>query len=152
MRRAAPRQYRRCRALRQVSGDPHLARYMRGQARVGAGPGGAFSPAGECPQFAVEHEESLVVPVVDLDGAGVAAPGEVVGHGAMPVATAYTVWWKASIAISCGAQKMAGGAMSSAGRVTCALPHMAAPCAAVAARGGRPTASSSPRTMPQPVP
>src|SRR5215470_10417783 len=37
----------------------------------------------------------------------------------MPVATAYTMWWKASIAISCGAQKMAGGAMSRAGSATC---------------------------------
>src|SRR5262249_58932907 len=37
---------------------------------------------------------------------------------AIPVATAYTVWWNASIAISSFAQKIAGGAMSSAGSVT----------------------------------
>jgi len=46
---------------------------------------------------------------------------------AMPVARAYTVWWKTSIAISRGAQKIAGGAMSKAGSVTCALPQTAAP-------------------------
>jgi hypothetical protein len=40
----------------------------------------------------------------------------------MPVATAYTVWWKASIAISRGAQKIAGGAMSKAGQC-----HLRAP-------------------------
>ena len=45
----------------------------------------------------------------------------------MPVAWAYTVWWKASIAISRGAQKIAGGAMSKAGSATCALPQTAAP-------------------------
>jgi hypothetical protein len=41
---------------------------------------------------------------------------------ASPVAVAYTAWWKASIAISSLGQKIAGGATSSAGRVTCAAP------------------------------
>jgi hypothetical protein len=41
-----------------------------GWRRQGEGPGG----------LAVEHEESLVVPVVDVDWAGVTALGEVVGH------------------------------------------------------------------------
>ena len=50
----------------------------------------------------------------------------------MPVAIAYTVWWKASIAISCCGQNTIGGAMSSAGSVTWALPQIAAPWAAVA--------------------
>jgi hypothetical protein len=43
-----------------------------------------FLLAGEYSQFAVEHEEGLVVPVVDVDGAGVAALGEVVGQGEGP--------------------------------------------------------------------
>ena len=55
-----------------------------GQHRDGAGPGGVLLLAGEYPQFAVEHEEGLVVPVVDVDGAGVAARGEVVGQGEGP--------------------------------------------------------------------
>jgi len=40
--------------------------------------------AAEYPEFAVQHEEGLVVPVVDVDGASVAAPGEVVGQGEGP--------------------------------------------------------------------
>jgi hypothetical protein len=43
-----------------------------------------FLLAGEYPQFAVEHEECLVVAVVDVHRAGIAAPGEVVGQGEGP--------------------------------------------------------------------
>jgi hypothetical protein len=49
-------------------------------------------------------------------------------------------------------QKTNGGAMSSAGRVTAALPHTAAPWAAVAFAGGIPVAPRMPRTTPHPVP
>ena len=56
------------------------------------------------------------------------------------------------MATSCLPQKMNGGAMSSAGSVTAALPQIAAPWAAVARAGARPDAPSSPRTTPQPVP
>jgi hypothetical protein len=55
-----------------------------GQYRDGAGSGGVFLLAGEYPKFAVEHEEGLVVQIVDVDGAGVAALGEVVGPGRRP--------------------------------------------------------------------
>ena len=58
--------------------------------------------------------------------------GELSSSYAMPVATAYTAWWKRSIAISCLGQKTAGGATSSAGSAIWALPQTAAPWAAVA--------------------
>ena len=45
-----------------------------------------------------------------------------------------------------------GGATSSAGSVTAALPQTAAPWAAVAFAAGMPVAPSTPRTTPQPVP
>jgi hypothetical protein len=54
------------------------------QDRDGAGPRGVVVLAGKDPQFAVEDEEGLVVAVVDVDRAGVAAPGEVVGQGEGP--------------------------------------------------------------------
>jgi hypothetical protein len=43
-----------------------------------------FLLAGKYPQFTVEHEECLVVAVMDMDRAGVAAPGEVLSHGEGP--------------------------------------------------------------------
>jgi hypothetical protein len=56
--------------------------WCRAAARASAAKsGGVLLLAGEYPQFAVGHEERLVVPVVDVNGAGVAALGEVVGHG-----------------------------------------------------------------------
>jgi hypothetical protein len=49
-------------------------------------------------------------------------------------------------------QNTNGGATSSAGSVTAALPHTAAPWAAVAFAGAIPVAPRSPRTTPHPVP
>jgi hypothetical protein len=43
-----------------------------------------FLLADENPQLALEYEERLVIPVVDMDRAGVPAPGEVVGQGESP--------------------------------------------------------------------
>src|SRR3954467_11238695 len=71
---------------------------------------------------------------------------------AAPVASAYTAWWKRSIATSSRPQNTNGGATSRAGSVTAALPHTAAPCAAVALAGGLPGAPRAPRTTPPPRP
>src|ERR671912_2397141 len=54
------------------------------QDRDGTGPRGVVVLACEYPQLAVQDEEGLVVAVVDVDGAGVTAPGEGVGQGEGP--------------------------------------------------------------------
>ena len=54
------------------------------QERDRPGPRGVVVLACNYPQFAVQDEEGLVVAVVDVDGAAIAAPGEVVGQGEGP--------------------------------------------------------------------
>jgi hypothetical protein len=50
----------------------------------GAGSCDVFLLADNYPQLTVEHEERLIVTVMDMDRAGVAAPGEGISHGEGP--------------------------------------------------------------------
>jgi DNA-binding transcriptional LysR family regulator len=60
-----------------------VAKTLR-QHRYRAGSGGVFVVADNDPQVAVKHDQGLLLMVVDMDGTGVAAPGEVVGQGEGP--------------------------------------------------------------------
>jgi DNA-binding PadR family transcriptional regulator len=71
---------------------------------------------------------------------------------AAAAAVTYTRWWKTSIATSSTPHSVTGGATSYFGSVYRALPHKAAKWSGVARPEGMPTARSSPRTAPQPVP
>ena len=56
------------------------------------------------------------------------APGALLSNSkAMPVATALTMWWKASVATSSGARKMAGGEMAKGGHELVGGPQRFAP-------------------------
>src|SRR4051794_5562420 len=55
-----------------------------GQHRHGAGACGVLLLAGEYPQLAVEHEEGLVLLVVDMHRAAFSPPGEVLGQRERP--------------------------------------------------------------------
>ena len=58
----------------------------------------------------------------------VRAPGALLSNSkAMPVATALTMWWKASVATSSGARKMAGGEMAKGGHELVGGPQRFAP-------------------------